>query len=291
MFPGVFGVGCPGEGFLLAAGLAGLEGGFLLGGFLLGGLIGVAVEEEVDGDVPGDGALDLAAEAEDLAGEEPVHHADGVAAAVVAGDGDVDVLEGGVGVAEGDDGDVDLGGFSNGLVVGAGVGDDEEAGLEELGLDLVGEGTGDEAAGGELGAAVLGELEDGALAEEADGAGHDVLGILDGGDDAGGEDELLPGHVEVDDVDAFLGAGIDVLVHGVGDVLGAEVAVGGEEALHGGLGRVENLGARRNRGHLVLFIGGVIFKFFLKFKRNKHFSLLDRNEGNTKKKQVGFFEK
>lgn len=247
MFPGVFGVGGPGDGFTLLAG--GLLGGFLVGGFLLGGLIGVAVEEEVDGDVPGDGALDLTAEAEDLAGEEPVHHADGVAAAVVAGDGDVDVLEGRVGVAEGDDGDVDLGGFGDGLVVGAGVGDDEEAGLEELGLDLVREGTGDEAAGGELGAGVLGELEDGALAEEADGAGHDVLRVLDGGDDAGGEDELLPGHVEVDDVDALLGAGIDVLVHGVGDVLGTEVAVGSEEALHGGLRRVEDLRARGDGGH------------------------------------------
>lgn len=257
LFPGVLALRGPGDGFLLVAG--GLLGGFLVGGLLLDGLVGVAVEEEVDGDLPGDGALDLAAQAEDLAAEEPVHHADGVAAAVVARDGDVDVLERGVGVAEGDDGDVDLGGFGDGLVVSAGVGDDDEAGLLELGLDLVGEGTGDEAARGELGAGVLGELEDGALAEEADGAGDDVLGVLDGGDDAGGEDELLPGHVEVDDVDAVLGAGVDVLVHGVGDVLGAEVAVAGEEALHGGLGGMENLGSGGKRGHLVFFfVGGSV---------------------------------
>ena len=248
LFPGVFGtLRRPGDGFLLVAG--GLLGGFLVGGFLLGGLVGVAVEEEIDGDLPGDGALDFTTEAEDLTAEEPVHHTDGVAAAVVAGDGDVDVLEGGVGVAEGDDGDVDLGGFGDGLVISAGVGDDEEAGLLELGLDLVGEGTGDEAASGELGAGVVGELEDGALTEEADGAGDDVLRVLDGGDDTGGEDELLPGHVEVDDVDTFLGAGVDVLVHGVSDVLGTEVAVTGEEALHGGLRGVENLRSRRKGGH------------------------------------------
>jgi hypothetical protein len=258
----------PVEGFLLVVGARSvLVSGFLFGGFLLGGLIGVAVEEEVDGDLPGDGALDLTAEAEDLAGEEPVHHADGVAAAVVAGDGDVDVLEGGVGVAEGDDGDVDLGGFGDGLVVGAGVGDDDEAGLLELGLDLVGEGTGDEAAGGEVGAGVLGELEHGALTEEADGADHDVLRVLDGGDDAGGEDELLPGHVEVDDVDAFLGAGIDVLAHGVGDVLGAEVRVGSKEALSGGLRGVENLRSGGSGGHS-----------FVVFRKKKSVLFTKKNE-------------
>jgi len=263
LFPSVFTLRSPGDGFLLVAG--GLLGGFLVGGFLLGGFVGVTVEEEIDGDLPGDGALDFTAEAEDFTAEEPVHHTDGVATTVVAGDGDVDVLEGSVGVAEGDDGDVNLGGFSDGLVVSAGVGDDEEAGLLELGLDLVGEGTGDEAASRELSSGVLGELEDGALTEEADGAGDDVLRVFDGGDDTGGEDELFPSHVEVDDVDTFLGAGVDVLVHVVGDVLGTEVAVTSEEALHGGFRGVENLGSGGKRGHFLILLFFLSRRCFLNF--------------------------
>ena len=247
MFPSVISLrGGPSDSFLLAGGLG---GGFLFSGFLLDGFVGITVEEEIDGDVPRDGALDFTAEAEDFTSEEPVHHTDGVTATVIARNGDVDVLERSVGVTEGDDGDVDLGGFGDGLMVSTGVSDDEDAGLHELGLDLVGEGTGDEAAGGELGADVLGELEDGALTEEADGAAHDVLRVFDGGDDTGGEDELFPGHVEVDDVDAFLGAGIDVLVHGVSNILGTEVAVTSEETLGGSFRSVENLRARGNGSH------------------------------------------
>ena len=61
---------------------------------------------------------------------------------VVAGDGDVHVSEGRVGVAHGDSGDVDVGGLSQGLVVGTGVCHDQEAGLTESSLDLIGEGSG-----------------------------------------------------------------------------------------------------------------------------------------------------
>lgn len=66
---------------------------------------------------------------------------------VVAWNGDVDVSERGVGVAEGDGGDVDVRGLSQRLVVGTGVCDDQEAGLPEGCLDLIGEGTGGESAG------------------------------------------------------------------------------------------------------------------------------------------------
>ena len=62
-------------------------------------------------------------------------------ALVVAGDGDVDELGGGVNVAEGDDGDVGVAALSDGLVVRPGVADDQQAGLTEGGLDLVGEGS------------------------------------------------------------------------------------------------------------------------------------------------------
>jgi len=49
-----------------------------------------------------------AAQAEDFTGEEPPDKTDGVAGFVVCWDGDVDELERGVGVAEGNDGDGDF---------------------------------------------------------------------------------------------------------------------------------------------------------------------------------------
>lgn len=54
-----------------------------------------------------------------------------MATLVVGGDGNVDEFGGRVNVAEGDDGDVDVGSLLDGLGVGAGVGDNDEAGLLE----------------------------------------------------------------------------------------------------------------------------------------------------------------
>lgn len=105
-------------------------------------------EEHVDHDGPRVGSAgDGAAETEDLAGKEPPDETDRVLRLVVGGDGNVDVAEGGVGVAEGNDGDVHVGRLTDGLVVNAGVGDDDEARLLVRPGDLVGEGSGGEAAG------------------------------------------------------------------------------------------------------------------------------------------------
>ena len=86
-----------------------------------------------------------------------------MATLVVGGDGNVDVLGGRVGVAKGDDGDVDVAGLLDGLGVGAGVGDDDQAGLLERAGDVVGEVTGGEATGNGDGTGVGGELQDGTL--------------------------------------------------------------------------------------------------------------------------------
>jgi hypothetical protein len=115
-----------------------------------------------------------------------------VATLVVGGDGNVDELGGRVGVAEGDHGDVDVASLLDGLGVGAGVGDDDQAGLLERAGDVVGEGTGGEAAGDGLGASVGGELEDGTLAVGTGGDDADIARVVNGGDDAGGEADLLP---------------------------------------------------------------------------------------------------
>ena len=84
-------------------------------------------------------------------------------ALVVGGDGNVDVLGGGVRVAEGDDGDVDVGSLLDGLGVGARVGDDDQAGLLEGAGDVVGEVTGGETTGNGASTGVGGELQDGTL--------------------------------------------------------------------------------------------------------------------------------
>lgn len=70
-------------------------------------------------------------ETEDLAGEEPPDETYRVSGLVVGGDGNVDEFEGGIGIAECDDGDVDVRGFTDGLVVDARVGDDDETRLLE----------------------------------------------------------------------------------------------------------------------------------------------------------------
>lgn len=111
---------------------------------------------------------------------------------VVGGDGNVDELGGGVGVAEGDDGDVDVGSLLDGLGIGAGVGDNNQTGLLERTGDVVGEGTGGEATGDGLGASVGGELEDGTLSVGTGGDDTDVSRVVDGGDDAGSQNDLLP---------------------------------------------------------------------------------------------------
>ena len=78
-------------------------------------------------------------------------------ALVVAGDGNIDELGGRINVAEGDDGDVGVASLGDGLMVGPGVGDDQEAGLAERGLDLISEGAGGEATGDGAAAGIPGD--------------------------------------------------------------------------------------------------------------------------------------
>ena len=155
--------------------------------------LGVAVEVQVGHDVPlGLAGSEGTTEAEDLTGEEPPDKTNGVTTIVVGGDGSVDVLGGGVGVAEGDDGNVDVRSLLDGLGVGAGVGDDDQAGLLERAGDVVGEATGGEATSDGGGTGVGSELEDSALAV---GTGRDdanVGRVVNGDDDAGSEDNILP---------------------------------------------------------------------------------------------------
>ena len=121
---------------------------------------------------------------------------------VVGGDSDVDELQGSIGVGKGNDGDVDVGRLPDSLVVHTGVGNDDQSGLLERTSDVVGEATGGETASDRLSTGVRRELQDRAVAVRTGGDDTDVVRVLDGGDDTSGEDELLPGLADVDDVDA-----------------------------------------------------------------------------------------
>lgn len=154
---------------------------------------GIHTEVKIDHDIPGGLAVvDGAAEAEDLTGEHPPDAADGVATLVVGGDSNVDVLGRRVSVAEGDDGNVDVGSLLDSLGVGSGVGDDDQTGLLERAGDVVGEGTGGEATGDGGSTSVGSELEDSTLTVGTSRDDTDIGGVVDGGDDAGSEDNLLP---------------------------------------------------------------------------------------------------
>ena len=89
-------------------------------------------------------------------------------------------------------------------MVDAGVGDDDQAGFFEGSGDVVGEGPGGEAAGDGLCTGVGGEFEDGAVSVGTSGDDADVVGVLDGGDDACCKNELFPGVVFVEICSSYI---------------------------------------------------------------------------------------
>lgn len=159
-------------------------------------------QEHVGHDRPGVATVDGAAKSEDFTGEEPPNETDGVLALVVGGDGNVDELEGSVGVAKRDDRDVDIGSLTDGLDVDSGVGNNDQTGLLEGLGDVVSEVAWGEAAGNGHGTGLGGELEDSAVAVRASRDNANIGRVLNSSDDTGSEDELLPSLGEVDHVDA-----------------------------------------------------------------------------------------
>lgn len=123
---------------------------------------------------------------------------------VVGGDSNIDEFQGSIGVAESDDGDVDVGGFTDSLVVNTGIGDDDETGFLERPCDVVSEGTGGESSGNGLCASVGGVFEDSTVSVGAGRDNANIVGVFDGSDDTSSEDELLPGLSNVQDVDTWI---------------------------------------------------------------------------------------
>lgn len=182
---------------VLSSGLGG--SGSLVGGLLLN-LFRVSVEEQVGKGLPvssGDGSL----QSENLSAEEVPHQTDGLSGLVVGGDGNIDKLERSVGVTESNDGNVDVGSLSDSLVVDSGVGDNNHSGLLERSSNVVGEVTGGESTSNGLSTSESGKLEDGSVTVRSSRDDGNVVGVLDGSEDSGSEDDLLPGLAEVKDVD------------------------------------------------------------------------------------------
>lgn len=111
---------------------------------------------------------------------------------VVGRDGNVDKFGWRVGIAEGEDWDVDVAGLLDGLSVGAGVGYDDEAGLLERTGDVVGEVTWSETTSDGDSTGVSGKLQDSALAVGTSRDDANVGWVVNCGDDASCENNLLP---------------------------------------------------------------------------------------------------
>jgi hypothetical protein len=89
-------------------------------------------------------------------------------------------------------------------VVDSGVGDDDHSGfLEGLG-DVIGEVTGGESTGNGLSTGETSHLEDSSVTVRSSRDDGNVCGVLDGGEDSGSKDELLPGLTDVEDVDTWM---------------------------------------------------------------------------------------
>ena len=163
-----------------------------------------------------------------------------------------------------DDWDVDVGSLLDSLSISAGVGHNDQARFTERASDVVSEVTGGEATGNSDGTSVSGELENGTLAigtggDDADCALSDLRlrshassvhyvrrgiasqqlffalrtigGVVNGGDDASSEHDLLPSLANVKNIDTIGARLPQVRLHVHLQVLGAEMRLSGKQHL------------------------------------------------------------
>lgn len=88
-------------------------------------------------------------------------------------------------------------------MVNTGVRDDEESGLLEVSLGLIGEATGLETSEDSGGSSVGGEFEKSTLGIRASRDDDNVGGVLNGSNSASSQKKLLPGLAEVDNMDSL----------------------------------------------------------------------------------------
>lgn len=111
---------------------------------------------------------------------------------VVGWDSYINELSWGVGVAKGDNWNVDVGSLLDSLSIGTWVGNNDKAGFLEGSGDVVGEVTRGKTTSNGNSTGVGGELQDSTLTVRTSGDNTDVSWVVDGCDDTGSEDDLLP---------------------------------------------------------------------------------------------------
>jgi hypothetical protein len=204
----------------------------LLLGLLLGrDLFGWSIEKHIDHHVPRLVSGDRSTEIQNLSGEQPVNESDGFGGAVVARNDNVNVLNRGIRVAESNGGEIHIRSLSDSLVVSSGVSDEEETGLNELLLDLIGEGSRRVSSSDGLRSGEVGELQSCSLSDDGSRNNAHFRGVIDSGDDSRRKNELLPGFGNVDQMDAIGSAPPDVPVHVGIDIGGSDMSSDCQELL------------------------------------------------------------
>ena len=115
-----------------------------------------------------------------------------MAALIVRWNGNIDKLGWGVGIAQTDDRDVDIGSFFDGLSVGSGISDDYQSRFLERAGDVICEISWSEATSNCDRAGMSSKLQDSSLAVRTSGDDTDIGWVVYGNDNAGGENDLLP---------------------------------------------------------------------------------------------------
>lgn len=192
---------------------------------------------------------------------------------VVGWDSYIDELGWGIGVAKGDNWDVNVGSLLDSLSIGTWVGNNDEAGFLEGSGDVIGEVTRGETTSDGNGTSVGGELQDGTLTVRTSRDNTDISWVVDGCDDTGSKDDLLPvkiylldpkfldwriqklsysnipGLANVNNIDSIWASLPEVWLHVNLQVLGSQMALSGQKLLNILGGRIENRGELR-RCHL-----------------------------------------
>jgi hypothetical protein len=185
---------------------------------------------------------------------------------VVGWNSNIDEFSWGVGIAESNDRNVDVGSFFDSLGVGAGIGDNDEAGFLEGSSNVVGEVTRGETTSDGDGTGVCGKLQDSALTVGASRDDTDIGRVVNSCDDTGCEDDflpvvnmleyslcllqrlrssqniLIPGLANVDDIDSIRASLPEVRFHVNLQILRSEVALASQEHLNVLGGGIENRG-------------------------------------------------
>merc|ERR1719312_382423 len=241
-----------GSSELLGSSLLGLSSLLPLTLLLLS-LFRITVEEQIRHHLPRHVPRDRTPEPKNLPGQEPPHETDGWRRLVVAGNSHVNELCGRVHVAESYNGDVGVAGLGDGLMVGPGVADDKKPGLPEGGLDLISEGTGSEPSSNGTGSNVPCKLEYSSLGIGPTGHHEHISRILDGSNSPGSQHQLLPGLLQVDDVDTIGLLLEDVLLHRGLGVVGPNVGGSGQHFGDVILSNSENIQTSRHFESRFLF--------------------------------------